>query len=206
VSISNYSELKSAIADWLLRTDLTSVIPSFISMAEAQISRDVRDRRMVKRATAEIDTEYSQIPADWQETIRFELLGTPVAPLSFISPSKASEKKAQFVGSGKPQYFTLIGSGIQVVPAPDDTYQSELTYYAKIDALSDASPTNWLLTYAPDVYLYACLLQASPYLDNDERMGTWSSLYQRGVNGINLLDERASTGSAKLSMRAKPMA
>ena len=71
MSISNYSELKSAIADWLLRTDLTSVIPSFISMAEAQISRDVRDRRMVKRATAEIDTEYSQIPADWQETIRF---------------------------------------------------------------------------------------------------------------------------------------
>jgi hypothetical protein len=182
------------------------VIPSFISMAEAQISRDVRDRRMVKRATAEIDTEYSQIPADWQETIRFELLGTPVAPLSFISPSKASEKKAQFVGSGKPQYFTLIGSGIQVVPAPDNTYQSELTYYAKIDALSDVSPTNWLLTYAPDVYLYACLLQASPYLDNDERMATWSALYQRGVDGINLLDERASTGSAKLSMRAKPMA
>lgn len=205
MSITTYSELKAAIADWLLRTDLTTVIPSFISLAEAQMSRDIRNRRMIKRATANIDTEYSAIPADWQETIRFDLTTTPIEPLTFVSPSQASIKKAEFVSSGRPQYFTLLGSGIQVIPAPDATYPSELSYYAKLSGLSDAAPSNWLLSLAPDVYLYASLLQAAPYLDNDERIGTWLGLYQKGVDGINVVDQRATTGAAAIAMSYRAM-
>ena len=96
MSITTYSELKSNIADWLLRDDLTSVIPTFISLAESQINRDIRDHRMVKRATAEVDTKYFLKPSDWLETIRFQLNTTPIATLLFVTPDQASEEQVRF--------------------------------------------------------------------------------------------------------------
>ena len=78
MGITSYSTLKSAIADWLLRDDLTAVIPSFISLAEAKFNRRIRDYRMVKRATAEIDAGYAAVPADWLQTVRFQLNTTPI--------------------------------------------------------------------------------------------------------------------------------
>lgn len=206
MSISNYTELKSAIADWLLRTDLTSVIPTFISLAQAQINRDIRDHRMVTRATSSLDTEYFATPSDWLETIRYQINTSPVVTLEFVSPDQAAEEKIKFNVAGKPLFYTHIGSEMQVVPAPDSAYTSELTYYAKIPALSDSNSTNWLLDYAPDVYLYASLMQASPYLDDDQRLGVWASLYEKAVGALKVQDQRARLGSSSLKMRPRAIA
>ena len=206
MSITTYSELKSNIADWLLRDDLTSVIPTFISLAESQINRDIRDHRMVKRATAEVDTKYFLKPSDWLETIRFQLNTTPIATLLFVTPDQASEEQIKFTASGKPKYFTNVGTQIEVVPTPDAVYTGELMYYAKVPALSDSTTENWLLSSAPDIYLYGTLMQAAPYLNDDGRIAVWQGLYRQGVETLKLQDERSRIGSSSLRRRPRAMA
>jgi len=69
--------------------------------------------------------------------------------------------------------------------------------------LSDAAPTNWLLTESPDIYLYATLVQSAPYLKEDERTGIWSSFYEKLVEDMRIADERARIGSSKLKPRVR---
>lgn len=205
MGITTYAELKSAIADWLLRDDLTSVIPSFISLAEAKFNRRIRDFRMVKRATAEVDAGYSAVPADWLQNIRFQLNTTPITTLEYVTPDQAAEERAFYVGNEKSKFFTMVGKQFQLVPAPDGTYDAELTYYAKIPALSDSVTDNWLLDVAPDVYLYGALMEAAPYLDDQEKLGTWGNLLEQAMQALQIEQDRASVGSSSLRMRAKPM-
>lgn len=205
MGITTYAELKSAIADWLLRDDLTSVIPSFISLAEAKFNRRIRDYRMVKRATAEVDAGYSAVPADWLQNIRFQLNTTPITTLEYVTPDQAAEERAFYVGNEKSKFFTMVGKQFQLIPAPDGTYDAELTYYAKIPALSDSVTDNWLLDVAPDVYLYGALMEAAPYLDDQEKLGTWGNLLEQAMQALQIEQDRASVGSSSLRMRAKPM-
>jgi hypothetical protein len=206
MSITTYAELQSSIADWLLRDDLTSVIPTFISLAEAKFNRRIRDYRMVKRATAEVDTAYFAIPSDWQENIRFQLNTSPITTLEYVTPDQAAEEKRLYNSSGRPAFFTMIGDQFQIVPAPDSTYDAELTYYAKIPALSVSNTSNWLLEKAPDIYLYAALMEAAPYLDDDARVQVWGGLLEQSMNAIQIESDRAKTGSSSIRMRAKAMA
>lgn len=205
MSITTYSELKSAIADWLLRDDLTAVIPSFISLAEAKFNRRIRDYRMMKRATVTIDAEYEDVPADWLQTVRYQINATPVVTLEYVTPDQAAEEKVGYVSAGKPKLFTVVGTQFQHVPAPDSSYTGELTYYSKITALSDSVTTNWLLEAAPDLYLYGALMEAAPYLDDQEKLATWSGLMQQAMENIRLESDRASVGSSSLRMRARMM-
>lgn len=207
MAITTYSELQSAIADWLLRDDLTSVIPSFIDLAEAKFNRRIRDYRMVKRATATVDTGYFVVPTDWLENIRFQLNTTPITTLEYVTPDQAAEEKVLFSSNGRPKFFTMIGGEFQVVPAPDsNTYTGELTYYRTIPALTDETTTNWLLAAAPDIYLYGTLMEAAPYLDDDARVQTWGALLERAMNDLQIESDRARIGSSSIRMRARPMA
>lgn len=207
MAITTYSELQSAIADWLLRDDLTSVIPSFIDLAEAKFNRRIRDYRMVKRATATVDTGYFVVPTDWLENIRFQLNTTPITTLEYVTPDQAAEEKVIFSSTGRPKFFTMIGSQFQVVPAPDsNTYTGELTYYSSIPALTDETTSNWLLAAAPDVYLYGALMEAAPYLGEDNRTQVWGMMLEQALNAIQIESDRARIGSSSIRMRAKPMA
>lgn len=205
MGITSYSTLKSAIADWLLRDDLTAVIPSFISLAEAKFNRRIRDYRMVKRVTFTIDAEYKDVPADWLQTVRFHLNTTPITTLEYVTPDQASEERIRLVSSGQTRFFSVIGEQFQFVPAPDSAGTGELTYYGKIPALSDAAPSNWLLEYAPDAYLYGALMEAAPYLDDTDKMNVWGGLLEQSLQAIRVEGERAAIGSSSLRMRAPPM-
>lgn len=206
MSITTYSELKSAIADWLLRDDLTTVIPTFIALAEAQFNREIRDYRMVKRSTAQVDTEYFVPPADWLENVRFQLNTTPATTLDFVTPDQMSEEESRRGSTGRPMYFTMIGSDFQIMPIPDSTYDAELVYYSKIASLSDSNTTNWLLTDSPDIYLYGALMQAAPYLSDDQRIQVWGGLYRQGIEAMRTQSDRAKVGSSSLRMKPKAMA
>jgi hypothetical protein len=206
MSITTYTELKAAIADWLLRDDLTSVIPTFISLAESQFQREIRDYRMMKRATAEIDSGYSAIPADWLQNIRFQLNTSPITTLEYVTPDQAAEELAWHSSNRRPLFFTMVGEEFQVVPAPDGTYEGELTYYAKIPALSASVASNWLLDDAPDLYLYGALMQAAPYLKDDERIAVWGGLYRQALEALSVQSDRASIGSSSIRMRPRAIA
>lgn len=203
MAITTYAELKSTIADWLNRDDLDAAISGFISLAEAQFNRSLRHRKMVTRADATVDTPYFAVPADWLENIRFQLNTNPITPLLYVTPEQAAEEQLKYSTPNQPLMFTMVGQQFQVIPAPNTSYDAELLYYAKIPALSDASPTNWLLSESPDIYLYGALVQSAPYLKEDERLGTWAGLYQRFVDDMMLADERARIGSSKLKARIR---
>ena len=203
MAITTYAELKTAIGDWLNRDDLDSVIPNFISLAEAQFNRSVRHRKMVTRSDATLDTPYFAVPSDWLQTIRFQLNTNPVTPLLFVTPEQALEESMVYSAGQQPLFYTTIGQQFQVVPTPDTSYDAELLYYAKIPALSDSATTNWLLTESPDLYLYGALIQSAPYLKEDERINVWAGLYQRLFDDMMLADERARIGSSKLKTRIR---
>lgn len=203
MAITTYSELKTAVADWLNRSDLTSAIPNFISLAEAQMSRQIRHRKMVMRATATMDTPYFAVPADWKETIRFQLNTNPITPLLYVTPEQLLEDSQVYTSAGQPMFFTTIGQQFEVLPQPDGSYDAELLYYSKLTPLSDAAPTNWLLTESPDIYLYGTLAQSAPYLKEDERTAIWTSLYEKFIEDMRIADERARIGSSKLKPRLR---
>jgi hypothetical protein len=203
MAITTYSELKTAVADWLNRSDLTSAIPNFITLAEAEMNRQIRHRKMVTRATATLDTPYFAVPSDWKETIRFQLNTNPVTPLVFVTPEQLLEDSQKYSAGNQPLFYTTIGQQFEVLPQPDGSYEAELLYYAKIPSLSDGAPTNWLLTESPDIYLYATLIQSAPYLKEDERTAIWTSLYAKLVEDMRVADERARIGSSKLKARIR---
>ena len=206
MAISTFAELKSAVADWLNRDDLTSVIPSFIALAEADISRTLRDYRMEKRSSATLDAQYSALPSDWLETIRIGLTGS-TSRLELVSDGALADFRAgRSDTAGKPTHYAHTAGGLELFPTPDAAYAAELVYYAKVPALSDSASTNWLLTAAPDVYLYGALTQSAPYLKDDQRAAIWAGLYQNAITNLNSASERARYSGAGLRLRNRGLA
>ena len=87
MSLSNYTGLKASIADFLNRDDLTAVIPDFITLAEAQINRDIRHYKMEARSSGQQSSgdEYMQVPSDWIETIRLHLTDSGTTVVNLVS-------------------------------------------------------------------------------------------------------------------------
>jgi hypothetical protein len=205
MALDTFAGLKTTIADYLNRDDLTSIIPSFIAIAEAKFNRKLRVRQMIKRAEAQIETSFFAYPADWLQAKEFQLNTNPIVRLGFVTEAQGDDLKAgRFTAAGQPLYYTITGSQLEFIPSPDTTYSAELTYYAKIPALSDSNTSNWLLAYAPDLYLYGALIEASPYLKDDERLAVWGQLYTNSLGDIEVADQRASVSSTPL-VRARSL-
>jgi hypothetical protein len=183
MAITTYAELKSSIANWLNRDDLTSVIPDFISLTEAQIARDVRHWRQEKRVTTSVNEQYENLPNDWLEMIQIQLIAG--GSLQAISAKELQERKEASQISQKPKYYRLTSDQIELYPAPDSPYEASMQYYARVPSLSDAETFNWVLTEYPDIYLYGALVHAAPYLADDQRVNVWASLYQSAVDALN---------------------
>jgi hypothetical protein len=206
MALTTYTELKTSLADWLNRSDLTSVIPDFISLAEAQMERQLRTRQMIVRANASFAAaaEYGTVPDDFLETKSIKLNTNPITNLQFQTiDAMDSLSNTTYLSSGKPLYFSVVGNQFRLLPIPDGAYTAELVYYAKLTKLSSTVATNFLLTQAPDVYLYGSLLQAAPYLQDDARISVWSSLYAAGLEQLQIADDRGSTSGGAILARAR---
>jgi hypothetical protein len=204
MALTTYTELKTSIGDWLNRSDLTTAIPDFISLAEAQIERTLRTRQMIVRANASFDAQYGAVPSDFLETKSLKLTSTnPQTPLQFLSIDALDNEAANYTASGKPKFFGVVGGQFRIVPTPDSNYTTELTYYAKLTKLSSSVASNWLLASSPDIYLYGALLQAAPYLQDDARIQTWATLYERALNDLQTADDRGASSGGALLTRAK---
>ena len=202
--ITTYAELKTNIADFMNRDDLTSVSSTFVSLAEADLNRQIRHWRQEKRSTAEIDTQYSAIPADMLEVIRFYITSGDTRPLELISQAEMLDRKFRNLNtSGQPAYYAVTAGELEVYPVPDGTYTSELYYFGKTDALSDSNTSNWILEHYPDAYLYGSLIHSAPYLKDDARIQVWAALYQNAIDAINQASEKAKFGGSGRRMKIR---
>ena len=207
MAITTYAELQTATANWLDRTDLGDRIPEFIELAEASFNRTIRQPDMVtKNDSFSIAGRYNTLPADTLEIVRIVLDLTPVIVLEYLTPEEISERRIVMTATGRPYYFTVIGGSsnqLEVVPSPDSTYTSSIVYYTRIAALSDSATSNWLLAAHPDIYLFGTLVEAEPYLKNDERMPMWTSRLDKSLAALHLQGERELHTGSSLRMRSR---
>ena len=199
-----YAELKSNIATYLNRSDLTDVIDSFIDSTEAEFNRRLRVKGMIKRATATLDSQYISVPTDWLEAINIQIDSGDFSPLFQQSiESLDVYRKSNDNVTGQPIYFALVDDSIEFAPTPDGSYTVQLTYYGKIDALSDSNTSNFLSTGYPDAYLYGSLKHASIYLMEDERVPLFTAQFEKALEEMRLEQEKAEFAKGSLNAKKK---
>jgi hypothetical protein len=201
MSIATYSELKTAVANYLARTDLTDQIPDFIRFAELRLRRELRIRQMLKSVTTATTGGDStvELPSDFLEIRDFSVSTNPVQPLTYSSPAVFS-RNTRSTESGKPLDYTILASEFQLAPVPDGTYTLKLLYFASPTFLGDTNSSNVFLANSPDALLYASLLEAEPYIMNDARINTWGTMYDRAISTITKSDESSQYSGVPLSM------
>jgi hypothetical protein len=122
--------------------------------------------------------------------------------LNLISRAEMMDRRANARDAvGRPQFYTMAAGQFEFFPTPDQTYNAELLYFARVPALSDAAPTNWLLNAASDAYLYGALIHSAPYLKDDARAATWASFYQSAIDSLNTASDAAKYSGSGLRMR-----
>ena len=202
MSFATYSDLQTSIANYLARSDLTSIIPDFITLAENRLRRELRIRQMLKSVTtATVSGDNTvELPSDFLQVRDFVVMTNPIQPLSYSSPSALSnDPRASEVGV--PKSYTILASEFQVAPAPDGVYTVKMLYFAAPPYLSSSNATNVFLTTAPDALLYASLIEAEPYLMNDARINTWGTMYDRAIGSITKSDEEGQYSGVPLAMK-----
>jgi len=199
-----YAELKTAIANYLNRSDLTSDIDTFIDNVEAELNRRLRTKDMIKRATATADSQYLTVPTDWIEAINVEITSNDFSPLFQQSiESLDVYRKSNNNSTGQPIYFAMVDDSIELAPTPDAEYTLQLTYYAKISALSDSNTSNFVSVSHPDVYLYGALKHASIFLMEDDRIPMFTQQFEKALEEMRLEEEKAAFGKGSLMMRRR---
>jgi len=212
MAINTYATLQTAVANWLDRSDLTDRIPEFISLAEARMNRTVRLSIMLNvdettlggAATLISGTRDYALPSGYLQMVDFHLSTSPITTLSYLTPENMNRMWAGSQG-GKPLAYTIFSDNstgtpikkVRLGPSPDSGYTYSMMFYKKIDALSVANTTEQMLTDNPDVYLYGALLEAEPFLMNDQRVQLWATAFQESLRALQEQDNKdRHSGSA----------
>lgn len=196
MAINTYGTLKAAIASWLERSDLTAVIPDFITMGESQINLDLKCRDNEKRITASVSTEYFDIPTNFIEMRNMQLNTDPIQHLNYVSPEQMDQYQPNST-TGQPKVYSIHGKEFQIKPIPDSAYTVEMTYWHRLTGMAADSDSNTVLTNYPSLYLYASLISAEGYTDS-ENIKKWMALYDRIIKKINSTDRIGRFSGTKL--------
>lgn len=159
MALSTYTDLQSAVASWLKRTDLTDAIPDFITLAESRLNRALRLRVMEKEVALSIAAGARSValPASFVEPLGLWASdASERRELRYLSPDQIEV----LTSSGDLYFWTITGPNIEF-ERPASSAVSLVLRYVEGFALSDAAPINWLLTNHPDAYLFAALVESS---------------------------------------------
>ena len=203
MDLTSYAGLQAAIASFANRTDLTDAIPGFIVLAESDIKMDMRT--MSTRASFDITAAAQALLVAVQSLQAIRLNTTDAwdnGNIEICTPQVLADRRTEWDTAGKPRYAALIGSELNVVPAPDQTYTAEIVYTPGLTPLSDTNTTNEVLVEAPTAYLYGSLIHAAAYLEaTADTLIKWQTLYDSAVRKLNIKRDRGEFGAAPLSAR-----
>lgn len=200
MALANYTDLKASVANWLHRDDLVSQIPDFIALCEAAFNRKLRIRAMETQTTLSTvaSTRGVTLPTRYRQMKRIYISGD-AQKLTFVS---TEEMYQRYTTNGRPKVYSIEGESVLFGPIPNAVYSVPINYFAAFQALSDSNATNWVLTNAPDVYLYGTLAAAEPHIVNDERLAMWKSLYGEAIAALQTEDDRDRASGTALTMRS----
>ena len=205
MALATYSDLKTSIANWLNRSDLTSEIAEdFIVLAEKDFNSKLRVRKMITQSAITVDSELVALPTGFLQVRDFYILqGGVKYPLNYITPAQMDQIKGTST-SGMPSTYTILGDNLRFAPVPSSSYSGIINYYKQFDALSDTSTSNYILTNHPAIYLYGSLYHASNFLGGIEpnQAGQWEKMYQTALERLDRNDKEDSYGNAPLQQRS----
>jgi hypothetical protein len=204
VTITTYATLITAVTEYLARDQdatLIARIPTFVQLAEVKFNRVLLHPQMETRSITTVDTsttapEFISLPSDFQSMRRVRLSGVTGKPrLSFMTQTQLDDYRFSIDNvTGQPIYFAIMGTEMELVPTPNENFELEMVYRGNIPALASNS-TNWLLTIAPDLYLYGTLLETAPYIKEDSRIAVWGSAFATVLDQLNIHGARQSFDS-----------
>lgn len=203
MSLTNYSDLQTAILDWMGRpgdaTALAGRVQDAITVFESKVRRNLRHPQMVNQQILAIDAEYVDLPTDYLEMKDMFLQYDPTQPLRQVS-LEALRFLFNESETNIPTHFAISGNQIVFGPAPDDVYSAQMTYYA-FTGLSNIAPTNWLMTKYPDLYLFGALIEAHSFAADPDAVVGWRSRYTEAYTELDDAGRRAEQSPA---MQAVP--
>lgn len=207
MTISSYSDLQSAAANWMARTDLTSRIVEFITLTEAELNRKVRTRQMMVTQTTTPSSGQFSLPSDYLSWVYVRNTASGlINDLEYVHPTQFANEYPNNASS-TPRVFTVQGTtdNVGVVKfTPTDSTSIDFTYYSKISALSTSNTSNWLLTAHPDVYLAGTLTEGYAYTKDYDQAAIWKTRRDALIDEINLLDQKTRGPSAMRPLGITP--
>lgn len=207
MALTTFAGLKSSIADWLNRSDLTTQIPDFIALAEADFNAKLRIRQMEQIDTITIDSESVSVPTGFISVRSlYILLSSNKYVLEYITPHNMFEVKAGST-AGRPRVYTIESDNetesLRFGPSPDTSYTGYLSYYKAFGALSDSNTTNYILNKHPGIYLYGSLYHAANFLGgiDPNQVQQWLQMYISAMERCENNDRQDSYGGAPVTQR-----
>jgi len=202
MALSTFSELKTSVANYLNRDDLTSVIPDFITLTENRINRELRSRANVSRVitTTTSGTDIYDFPADLIELRSVSYVsGNNKNALSYMTPESGTREYGT-TANGSPRAYSSLGKVIKLIPTPDAEYTIELIYYNQLASLSDSRTTNNILTEFPSLYLYGACLEGAIFLNDSDEITRFDAIFNRTLVSIQESEEKARYGGNVMTM------
>ena len=208
MALSTYAELKTGIANWLNRTDLTDEISDdFIKLTEADFNAKLRIRAMEQIDSITIDEETETVPTGFIGVRSFYiLLASHKYPLKYLTPHNMFDIRGGS-RSGRPRAYTIESDDetetFRFGPSPDTSYTGYLSYYKAISALSASNTSNWMLANHPAVYLYGSLYHSANFLGGIDPQQTqqWLMMYSTALERCEQNDKQDSYGGAPVQQR-----
>lgn len=196
MALSNYPDLQASVAAWLSRSDLTAIIPDFIALAEADIRTDLRLLPTVSTLATVPGQDYIDLPADWLEFVWLKYDGEP---LEYSPPDIL---RTENMHSGPWRKYSIEGRRLLLSHSADTVETIDVMYHARLASLS-TTPTNYLLTDQPNVYLWRSLYYALIYLQDDARAQGMAALYTAEIEKLPRSEAKGRSSGSPLRIRTR---
>ena len=193
-AVMTYTSLVEDISSYLERTDTATLekIPTFIMLAEQQIALEIKflGNLTVQESAMITGTPVIDKPARWRKTVSMNVVvAGSRQPVLLRKLEYLREYWPNATETDTPIYYADYDyTHWLVAPTPDAGYSFEVLYYERVQPLDSTNQTNWFTIYAPQALLYGTLLQAMPFIKNDERIPMWKAQYDLVINTLKSED------------------
>lgn len=183
-AVMTYDTLVENIQSYLERTDTATLdkIPLFIMLAEQVIASEIKflGNLTVVEANMTASNPIINKPVRWHKTVSMNVTIDGVKqPVLLRKYEYLREYWPDQSQTDVPKFYCDYDyENWLVAPTPADNFDFEVLYYERVQPLDSSNQTNWFTQYAPQALLYGSLLQAMPFLKNDERTPIWQAQYQ----------------------------
>lgn len=203
MSIGTYDELKTAVGRWMKRPNLSDYFAEFIRLGEVRLARRLRLRAMETSFEGTISSGVLALPTNYVELKFAYIEGNPVRTLERKTDEWIMSSFPTRASDGKPSYIARQGSNFIFGPYPDDTYTVKGSYYQRFTALSDTNPEGWLVVNAPDLILFASLVEGFLYAEDDAMAVKWEGRMTAALDDLMREETNEDFSGSPLAVTAR---